>query len=424
MNKIIRSAYGTQTEYQELSFEAIDQWKAWNAEVQRGNCPPSIKPTEKLFVNCGAITFNKGKDLPAFEKATIKAMASLGHGDTQLVTTDSTQAAKAREMGFETDQFRTQSRGKAVTGVLDTSGGYAVADKACQFALYSARKFGAKFVFGAKSGAFASYVEDNDKVVGVRTTDGKTHAAKLVIVACGSYTPLLVPELDGLCEATAGSVVVFQIPEESPLRKRYSSENFPVWMYRMRDGAEGGLYGFPVDSQGHLKFGYRGTKYTNPQTQSDGIVRSTPVTRFTEGDTITEIPTQAMKTITAFVAEYLPELLEEGHEVAFTRVCWYTDTYDNHFVVDRVPNRPGLMVATGGSGHAFKYLPNIGNWVVDVIEQKDVDRPSIKAWRWRKQGTEKPVNELMLGKQSPRALQNVSITSRLDQRLSKQGTRL
>lgn len=93
---------------------------------------------------------------------------------------------------------------------------------------------------------------------------------------------------------------------------------------------ESGLYGFAYDERGYLKIGYRGTKYTNPTTQDDGKERSTPVTRWSEGEKLTQLPRQAVKVIRDFVDEYLPELEEEGIEVATTRVCWYTDSFDNH----------------------------------------------------------------------------------------------
>jgi sarcosine oxidase/L-pipecolate oxidase len=79
-----------------------------------------------------------------------------------------------------------------------------------------------------------------------------------------------------------------------------------------------------------------------------------------------------------------------------------------------VPEEKGLFVATGGSGHAFKYLPNIGNWVVDVLEGVGLDRPAIKAWRWRVATDEKQVNMLMEGSNGSRALQNVIMTTSSD----------
>ncbi|KAH7014884.1 FAD dependent oxidoreductase [Ilyonectria destructans] len=424
LNKIIRSAYGTQTEYQELSFEAIEHWQAWNQELSNGNVPPGMSSADKVFYNSGAISYNSGEALPPFEQGTIEAMTKLGHGDTQLVTTDPKQAATARDLGFNVDQFKAKTRGKPIVGVLDTSGGFAVADKACRFALHKARGYGAKFVFGPTAGAFDTLIHAGKDVVGIRTKDGKIHPAKQTIMACGAHTPVLVPELDGLAEATAGSVAVFQIPKTSELFTRLSPENFPIWMFNMRSGQDGGLYGFPVDPQGYFKIGYRGTKYTNPQVQPDGKERSVPITRYTKGEKITQIPTKAMNTIASFVADYLPEIFEEGHDVAFTRVCWYTDTFDNHFVIDQVPQQPGLMVATGGSGHAFKYLPNIGNWVTDIIEGVDSERPAIKAWRWRKQGDTKPVNVLMEGKKGTRALQNVTLVSQINGRSSKRSSSL
>ncbi|KAJ2979659.1 hypothetical protein NQ176_g3113 [Zarea fungicola] len=159
-----------------------------------------------------------------------------------------------------------------------------------------------------------------------------------------------------------------------------------------------------------MKIGYRGTKYTNPRVQSDGLERSVPITRWTNEERLNKIPTQAVKVIRRFIDEYLPEL--SGLDMTMTRLCWYTDSFDNHFIIDRVPDKLGLMVATAGSGHAFKYLPNIGRLVVDIVEGKALDTAEAKAWRWRRpNGTGTPVNKLMEGSSGKRALKNVPLSS-------------
>jgi sarcosine oxidase/L-pipecolate oxidase len=414
MNKIIRSAYGSQVEYQELTFEAIEAWKAWNSELASGNdLPPSMSEEDKVFHNCGNLSMTDSDVLPDFELATIKTMEECGHENTQLVTTEPQHVAIAEErgQGFALDPFLRKKRGKSNLGVLDSTGGVAVADKACRFALHKARRYGAKFILHPVAGAFDSFVKDaKGKTIGIKMKDGRTHEADLTVMACGGWTPSLLTQLDDLCETTAGSVVLYKIPRSSSLFERFAPERFPSWLWKVRDGAEGGLYGFPRDDQGYLKIGYRGTKYTNPQPQADGRERSVPVTRWTDEQKLTQIPEQAMNVLQGFAAEYLPELKEENIDVELTRVCWYTDTFDNHFVVDYVPGDDGLFVATGGSGHAFKYLPNIGNWIVDVLEGVGEERPAVKSWKWRSLGQDKPVNTLMEGSLSERALRNVRLT--------------
>lgn len=367
---------------------------------------------DKVFYNCGNLSMTDGNVLSAFELATIKTMEECGHKDTQLITTDARHAsvAESRGQGFALDPFHRKSKGKSNLGVLDSTGGVAVADKACRLALHKARRYGAKFILDSVAGAFSSFIADaQGKTIGIKTKDGRTHEAALTIMACGGWTPSLLTQLDNLCETTAGSVVLYKIPRHSSLFQRLSPEAFPTWLWKVRDGAEGGLYGFPRDEAGYLKIGYRGTKYTNPQPQGDGKERSVPVTRWSEGEKLKQIPEQAMKVLKGFVAEYLPELKEEGIDVELSRVCWYTDTFDNHFVIDHVPGDEGLFVATGGSGHAFKYLPNIGNWVVDVLEGVGEERPAVKAWKWRSVGLGKPVNLLMEGSAGERALGNVRL---------------
>ena len=348
-------------------------------------------------------------------------MKAAGLGDTQLVTTnlEDVAAADRRGLGYAIDPFRRHERQKLNVGVLDTTGGLVVADKACRFALHKAKSLGVKFVFDPQAGAFKSYWHNkNGKVVGVKTQDGHLHPAKKVVMACGGWTPALVPQLDGLCETTAGSVIMLKIPSDSPLLERFAPNNFPSWMWKLWDGAEGGLYGFPVDDQGWMKIGYRGTKYTNPQLQADGKLRSSPITRYTPGDKVTQIPQKAMQIFKHFLHEYLPEMAENGIDIELTRLCWYTDSFDNHYVVDDLPGQDTVMVATGGCGHAFKYLPILGKWVVDIMEGVQPERTLVQKWRWRKLADGvKPFNVLMQGSESPNAWDNVRWTKDNDLKL-------
>ncbi|KAF9878833.1 FAD dependent oxidoreductase [Colletotrichum karsti] len=425
MNKIIRSAYGSQTEYQGLTIEALEGWNAWNEELATGKTvPPGMTTSDRVFINNGNLSLSDSATLPQFEQDTVDNMENAGHKNTQLITISPThqKIAAAKGFAFGMDPFRRLKRGLNAAGVLDTTGGMAVADKACRFALHKAASQGVKFVLDPEAGALESLVYEGKQIAGIKTRDGKTHTAKLTILACGGWTPSILPAMDGLCETTAGSVVLLKIPRSSPLFDRFAPENFPTFTYKVRDGAEGGLYGFPRDENGWLKIGYRGTKYTNPVAQADGKERSVPVTRWSsagtsgDGEKLKTVPQQALKVIRAFLAENLPELGEAGIEVSFTRVCWYTDSYDNHFVIDHVPGTErSLMVATGGSGHAFKYLPNIGNWVVNAVEGVGQGQIPSKLWRWRQMSEDETAyNVLMEGSSGPRALANVPLASDID----------
>jgi sarcosine oxidase/L-pipecolate oxidase len=223
-----------------------------------------LRREDKLYVNSGSLSVVDRAELPSFEQQSLEHIAAAGQGHTQFVVSKAEDITRANELGFgyAVDPFNRKSRRKPYGGLLDTSGGLTYADKACLFALDKARSLGVQFVFGSK-GTFQNFTytkSDPNEVSGFRTTDGVEHRAALTIVAGGGWTPTIVPELDGLCETTAGSVFFYQIPRKSPLWDRFAWSNFPTYQWGMRDGAKGGIYGFPRDEKGILKIGYRGTK--------------------------------------------------------------------------------------------------------------------------------------------------------------------
>ncbi|KAJ6157702.1 hypothetical protein N7470_005294 [Penicillium chermesinum] len=426
MNKIMRASYGSEVEYQELALDSVAQFTRWNEEIQSGKTlPPGFNTSDIIYCRNGNLTVNDQESLTSFDIQSIDGMKRAGLGDTQFVTNDPNdiKRAEAAGFGFAINPFN-RSLEKNY-GVLDTWGGMVYADRACRFALYKAELLGVKLVLGDPAGKFVQLLREpsSGRIVGIETADKAQHHAALTIMACGGWTPSLIPQLDGICETTGGSVSIFQLPSENKeLWEKFAPTNFPTWKYvpppllmllrlisysnirryKIRDGAAGGLYGFARDPRGKIKIGYRGTKYTNPQIQADGKARSVPITRWTQEST-KKLPQQSAGVIRRFVDDYLPELRSCPVK---TRLCWYTDTFDNHFVIDF-----GLMVATGGSGHGFKFLPNLGRFVVDRIEGKKDEESLLKSWQWRTlpEG-EKPFNSIMEGPHSERALQNQLLT--------------
>jgi sarcosine oxidase len=66
--------------------------------------------------------------------------------------------------------------------------------------------------------------------------------------------------------------------------------------------------------------------------------------------------------------EYLPDA---NGELRSTAVCMYTNTPDEHFVLDYHPNFPQVIVASPCSGHGFKFSPVIGEMIAGMIEGKE-----------------------------------------------------
>jgi glycine/D-amino acid oxidase-like deaminating enzyme len=59
----------------------------------------------------------------------------------------------------------------------------------------------------------------------------------------------------------------------------------------------------------------------------------------------------------------------------------YCDTHDGHFWIARDPEREGLVIATGDSGHGFKFAPVLGGIIADAVEAKP--NAILNNFRWR-----------------------------------------
>jgi len=61
----------------------------------------------------------------------------------------------------------------------------------------------------------------------------------------------------------------------------------------------------------------------------------------------------------------LPALAEQP--VVRTWTCFYEVTPDAHFVLDRHPALDDVWIAGGGTGHAFKHGPVIGEYLAALV---------------------------------------------------------
>ncbi|KAF2140328.1 uncharacterized protein K452DRAFT_230780 [Aplosporella prunicola CBS 121167] len=412
-NKILRASYGERKMYQDLAFQAMEVWQEWNEQVKTSVILPShVSNTDQLWVNSGFLRLSDN-GLDEHEHITQENFpAEIRH--TQYRITDPQRVADAAKNGIPVtkfDPFDRRARELSTDGMFDGTGGYILASKACSWALHLCKQHGVKLRLGPSYRFTTCNYSCSGSVTGVTTADGTLHPASLVIVACGGWTPSLVPESDTIIEATAGSVLTVRLPKNrEDLWKKFDPENFPVWSWKMSSYTKdvnrtsvGGLYGFPRTPDGIVKFGFRGAKWTNYThvRSGDGRLVSYPKT----GEQ--EVPEPAMEVVQKFCEVNLPELVQLPVEKG--RMCWYTDSTDNEFLIDFVPDRKGLMVATGGSGHGFKFLPVLGTKVVDIIEGKNTE--FTRAFSWRQRPAAGSANGLEEGPEGWRTLDKQKMTS-------------
>lgn len=329
ITKAVRMDYGTDDLYLELMEEALVGWRTWNRAWAR----PLFHETGFLLLSSHPLV-DGDFELDSYERVTAR-----GHAVERL-----DEATIAR-------RFTAFRAGRFVDGYLNPQGGWAESGAVVAAMLAEARAAGVEVIDDAGD---AALVGRGEEVVGVRTASGRSVHAECTVVATGTWTATLLPELSAMLSTVAQPIVHFAPADVVP----YASPRHVTWA---ADIARTGWYGFPSTPDGLVKIANHGpgVRCSPDAPREDGVDH---LARFTE-----------------LVRDIMPGLA--AAPCVRQRICLYTDTPDGDFFIDRHPERPGLVVASGGSGHAFKFAPVLGPLVADVVE--GAHSPRLDRFRWR-----------------------------------------
>lgn len=133
------------------------------------------------------------------------------------------------------------------------------------------------------------------------------------------------------------------------------------------------------------------TQIPNPDSNSptrENVTVSIPETK--RDDPGQSIPPEAEASLREALETMIPSLA--GRPFSYSRLCWYTDTPTGDFLISYHPSFQNLFVASGGSGHAFKFLPVLGDKILDVVEKRETEEMKEK-WGWPKKRAENVITE-------------------------------
>jgi sarcosine oxidase len=165
--------------------------------------------------------------------------------------------------------------------------------------------------------------------------------AERVIVAAGAWVKRLLPQLAVPLCATRQQVLYFN-PGDMP---RFGIGQFPVFIYKGA-GEEDAYYGMPA-FQG---LGVKVARHAGPEVDPDVEDR--------------QIAPEYESTVRRFLRGHIPALADAA--VSFTEICLYTVAPEEQFLVDFLPGRADVIVASPCSGHGFKFACLIGRVLADL----------------------------------------------------------
>jgi sarcosine oxidase/L-pipecolate oxidase len=261
------------------------------------------------------------------------------------------------------------------TGYVNWSSGWANAEGAMRWFRKEVEKLNrVKFVVGTVKKLAINH--DTNTVSGVILDDSSQIRADLTILAAGAWSASLL-DLRGICKSTGQvlSYMPISAEEEASLSKRPTILNL-----------SNALFMIPP-AQGLLKIARHGHGYTNPTTiphpesddPSETITVSLPYTHV--NDPNLSIPIEGHRACRDFLKSIHPSLATPSRPFTKSKICWYTDTRDGDFLISYHPKYKGLFVATGGSGHGFKFLPVIGESILECVMGRTPEEFK-ERWSW------------------------------------------
>lgn len=173
----------------------------------------------------------------------------------------------------------------------------------------------------------------------VHTTRAVYRTGKLIFTA-GAWMGRLLDELTPLLTPERQVLAWLQPLEPA----KFTPDTFPVFNLTV---PEGRYYGFPVYGNPGFKIG----RYHHLDEAIDPTEPLRPPDRADE------------EILRAFVSRYTPAA--NGHALAL-RTCIFTNSPDEHFIIDTLPDDERVIVASPCSGHGYKFCSVIGEILADL----------------------------------------------------------
>jgi sarcosine oxidase len=312
VNRIIRLAYYEHPSYVPLLRRAYALWR--ELENRAG---------ERLLIVTGSVDIGRA-DSPTIEGSLLSCIQH--HLPHELIDA---AALRARFPGYQL--------APDMVGVYQADGGFLLCEECVVAHVTAAQALGAEV--HARERVLAWHAEDQG--VSVTTTRGTYRARKLVVTA-GAWARSIVPALQGAA-VPERQVMIWTQPRKP---EHFRLGAFPVFNM---EAPEGRFYGFPVYGIPGFKLGkyhHRGEHVGDP----DNLDR--------------ECHPQDEDVLREGIRRYFPDA--DGPTMAM-KACMFTNSPDEHFIIDRLPDHPQVAIAAGFSGHGFKFCSVIGEIMTELV---------------------------------------------------------
>jgi monomeric sarcosine oxidase len=232
---------------------------------------------------------------------------------------------------------------EGMMGVFEPTAGFLYVEQCIAAYLQLARQAGAQL----RTNVSAECRVDGQ---GVRIEAGnETFTADRCVVTAGPWAGEVLADLGLALEVVRSPLFWYRCEDPS----FSASAGMPCFFYELPHGY---FYGFPaIDSAGVKVARHGGGAH---------VVNPLEVDR--------ALDEREQAEIEEFLGQWLPGV---SHECLDHRVCMYTMTSDEHFVVDRHPSHEQIVFAAGLSGHGFKFSCVLGEALSDLALSGNTQLP-------------------------------------------------
>jgi sarcosine oxidase len=201
----------------------------------------------------------------------------------------------------------------------------------------------------ARFGITVTRYEATPSGVRVWTSDGQVVDADRLVVTAGAWLGRIAEDL-GFPLVVERQVMHWFAPET--LRETDALTKLPIFIVA-RD--EGRIYGFPCVQGEGLKLAiYRSFEPTDP----DDVNR--------------DVSPKEVEPVRAILEGLIPGA---GATYLRSKVCLYTLTPDEHFIIGLHPSHANVVIAGAFSGHGFKFCSVVGEIVTDLALEGKTPHP-------------------------------------------------